>query len=157
MFILAISCLTASSLLWIHKMSMFILAISCLTASSLLWIIYLRFQVPVQYCSPQHQTLLSSAVTSTTGHCFLFGFVCSFFLELFLQSSPVVGHLPTLRVHLQCHILCLFILFMGVWRQEYWSGLPFHFPVDHVFWQNSPPWPVPLGWPCIAWLIVSLS
>ena len=23
--------------------------------------------------------------------------------------------------------------------------------------QNSPPWPVRLGWPCTAWLIVSLS
>ena len=29
-------------------------------------------------------------------------------------------------------MLCLFILFMGFSRQEYWSGLPFPSPVDHV-------------------------
>ena len=51
---------------------------------------------------------------------------------------------------------CLFILFMGFSRQEYWSGLPFPSPVDHVL-LNSPPWPVHLGWPYMAWLIVSLS
>ena len=30
------------------------------------------------------------------------------------------------------HILLLFILFIGFSKQEYWSGLPFHSPVDHV-------------------------
>ena len=30
----------------------------------------------------------------------------------------------------QC--FCLFILFMGFSRQEYWSGLPFPSPVDHI-------------------------
>ena len=28
--------------------------------------------------------------------------------------------------------LCLFILYMGFSRQEYWSGLPFLCPVDHI-------------------------
>ena len=37
----------------------------------------LTFQVPVQYCSLQHQTLLLSPVTSTTGCCFCFGSVSS--------------------------------------------------------------------------------
>ena len=45
---------------------------------------------------------------------------------------------------------------MGFSRQEYWSGLPFSYPVT-TFCQNSPPWPVSLGWPYMAWLIVSLS
>ena len=36
---------------------------------------------------------------------------------------------------------CLFILFMGFFRQEYWSTLPF--PLQRTtFCQNSPPWPV---------------
>ena len=36
---------------------------------------------------------------------------------------------------------CLFILFMGFFRQEYWSSLPF--PLQWTtFCQNSPPWPV---------------
>ena len=43
----------------------------------------LTFQVPIQYCYLQHQTL--SPVTSTTGCCFCFGFVSSFILELFLH------------------------------------------------------------------------
>ena len=45
----------------------------------------LTFQVPMQYCSLQHRTLLLSPVTSTTGCCFHFGSVSSFFLELFLH------------------------------------------------------------------------
>ena len=40
----------------------------------------LTFQVPMQYCSLQHQTLLPSPVTSTTGCCFCFASVTSFFL-----------------------------------------------------------------------------
>ena len=32
---------------------------------------------------------LPSSVTSTPGHCFCFGSISSFFLELFLHSSPV--------------------------------------------------------------------
>ena len=37
---------------------------------------------------------------------------------------------------------------MGLSRQKYWSGLPFPSPVDC---QTSPPWPVHLGWPHMAW------
>ena len=43
----------------------------------------LTVQVPMQYCSLQHRTLLLSPVTSTTGYCFWFGSIPSFFLELF--------------------------------------------------------------------------
>ena len=32
---------------------------------------------------------------------------------------------------------CLFILFVGCSRQEYWSGLPFPSPVDHVLSELS--------------------
>ena len=56
----------------------------------------LTFQVPMQYCSLQHRTLLLSPVTSTTGYCFRFGSNSSFFLKLFLHWSPVAyGHLLT--------------------------------------------------------------
>ena len=72
----------------IPKMSTFTLAISCLTTSNLPWFVDLTFQVPMQYCSLQHQTLVPSPVTSTTGCCFCFGSVSSFFLELFLHWSP---------------------------------------------------------------------
>ena len=70
-------------------MSTFTLAISCLTTSILPWFMDLAFQVSMQYCSLQHQALFPSPVTSTTGCCFCFGCVSSFFLELFLHWSPV--------------------------------------------------------------------
>ena len=73
----------------------FTLAISYLTTSHLPWFMDLTFQVPMQYCSLQHQTLLPSPVTSTTGCCFHFGFVSSFFLEWFLHLSPVAYWVPT--------------------------------------------------------------
>ena len=47
----------------------------------------LTFQVPMQYCSLQHWTLLPSPVASTAGCCFCFGSIPSFFLELFLHWS----------------------------------------------------------------------
>ena len=73
---------------------MFTLAISCLTTSNLFWFMDPTFQVPMQYCSLQHQTLLPS-ITSTTGYCFCLGSISSFFLELFLHWSPVAYWRPT--------------------------------------------------------------
>ena len=109
-------------------MVIFTLAISCLTTSNLPWFVDLTFQVPM------HQTLLLSPVTSTTGYWFCFGSVHPFFLELLLHWSPVAYWAPT---HLgsssfSVQSSCLFILFMRFLRQEYWSGLPFPSPVDHV-------------------------
>ena len=75
-------------------MSTFTLAISCLTTSNLPWFMDLTFQVPMQYCSLQHRTLLLSPVTSTTGWYFCFGFVSSLFLELFLHWSLVAYRAP---------------------------------------------------------------
>ena len=68
---------------------------SRLTTSNLPWFMDLTFQVPMQYCSLQHQTLLLSPVTSTTGYCFCFGSIPSFILELFLHWSPVAYWAPT--------------------------------------------------------------
>ena len=120
-------------------MSVFTLAIPCLTTSNLPWFTDLTFQVPMQYWSLEHRTLLPSPVTSTTGHCFHFGSISSFFLELFLHCSPVAHWAPTDLGSSSFGVLsfCLFILFMGFPRQEYWSGLPFPFPVDHVLLELS--------------------
>ena len=45
---------------------------------------------------------------------------------------------------------CLFILFMGFSRQEYWSGLSFPSPVDHILSDLStmtcPSWVAPRAW-----------
>ena len=71
---------------------MFILTISYLTTSNFPWFIGLTFQVPIQYCSLQHQILLSSPDTSTTECRIRFGPTSSFILGLLvilLHSSPV--------------------------------------------------------------------
>ena len=132
---------------------MFTLAISCLTTSNFPWFMHLIFQVPMQYCSLQLQTLLPSPVISTTGCCFCFGSVSLFFLVLFLHFSPVAYWAPTDLGSSSFSILSffLFILFMGFSRQEYWSGLPFPFLVT-TFCQTSSLWPIHLGWPHMAWL-----
>ena len=131
-------------------MSMFHLAISCLTMSNLRWFMDLTFQVPMLYCSLQHQTLLWPPDTCTTDHCFCFGPVSSFFLELLviaLCSFPVAYWTPSY----------LFAFSYRSWfsQQEYWSGLRFPPPVA-TFCQ-CPLWPVCLEWPCTEWPIASLN
>ena len=126
--------------------------ISCLTTSNLPWFMDLTFQVPMPYCFLQHQTLLLSPVPSITGYCFWFGSIPSFFLELFLHWSPVAYWTPTDLGSFSFSVLsfCLLILFMGFSRQEYWSGLPFPSPVDHILSDLStmtrPSWVAHTAW-----------
>ena len=137
--------------LLIPKMSTFTLAISCLTTSYLPWFMGLTFQVPMQYCSLQHRTLFPSPVTSTSRCCFSFGSVSSFFLELFLHWSAVAYWAPTDLGSSSFSVLsfCLFTLFIRFSRNEYWSGLPFPSPVEHILSDLSsmicPSW-VALHW-----------
>ena len=88
----------------------------------------------MQYCSLQHQTLLLLPVPSTSGCCFCFGSISSFFLELFLHWSLGAYREPTNLESSSFSFLsfCIFILFKGFSKQEYWSGLPFPSPVDHI-------------------------
>ena len=114
---------------------MFTLAISYLTTPNLPWFMDLTFQVPMQHWSLQHWTLLLSPVPSTTGCCFCFGSILSFFLESFLHWSLVAYWAPTDLGSSSFSVLsfCLFMLFLGFSRQEYWSGLPFPSPVEPRF------------------------
>ena len=75
----------------------------------------------MQYCSSQHHILLPSPVTSTTGCCFCFGSISSFFLELFLHYSPVAYWAPTNLGSSSFSVIpfCFFILFIVFSRQEY--------------------------------------
>ena len=129
---------------------MFTLAISCLSTPSLPWFMDLTFQVPMQYSSLQHWTLLPSPVTSTIGWCFCFGYVSSFFLELFVHWSPAAYWAPIDLASFSVLSFCLFILFMGFSRQEYWSGLPFPSPVDHIlshlYTMTRQSWVAPWAW-----------
>ena len=118
----------------------------------------LTFQVPMQYCSLQHRTLLPSPVTSTTRYHFCFGSILSFFLELSLHWSPVGYWAPTDLGSSSFSIpsFCLFILFMRFSRQVYWSGLPFPSPVDHILSDLStmtrPSWVAPHGMAKFHWV-----
>ena len=139
--------------LLIPRMSTFTLAITCLTTSNLPWFMDLTSQDPMQYCSLQHQSLLLSPVTSTTGCCFCLGSVPSFFLELFLHWSPVAYWAPTDLGSFSFSILsfCLFILFMGSQGKN--TEVVCHSLLQlTTFCHNSPPWPDCLGWPYTAWL-----
>ena len=137
---------------------MFTLVISFLTTSNLPWFVDLTFQIPMQYCSLQHRTLLLSPVPYTTGYCLCFGSFPSFFLELFLHWSPVAYCVPTDLGSSSFSILsfCLFMLVMGFSRQEHWSGLPFPSPVDHVLSDLStmtcPSWVAPHGMAWFHWV-----
>ena len=131
---------------------MFTLVISCLTTSNLPWFVDLTFQVPMQHFSLQHRTSHPSPVTSTAEPCFHFGSVSSIFLETFSHFSPVVYWTPIDLGSSSFSVLsfCPFMLFMGFSRQEYWSGLPFPSPVNHVLSDLSTmtclSWVAPRAW-----------
>ena len=131
-------------------MLMLTLAISCLTTSNLPSFMDLTFQVPMQYCSFQHWALLLSPVTSTTGYCFGFGSIPSFFLELFLHWSPVAYWAPTgPGSSSQNPIILPFHTVHGVLKARIlkWSLLQWT-----TFCQTSLPWAARPGWPHTAWL-----
>ena len=112
------------------------------------WFMDLTFQVGMKYWAFWHRTLFPSLVISRAGFCFYFVSVSSLFLELFLHWSPGAYWAPSDLGSSSFSVLSfgLFILFMGFSRQEYWRGLPFASPVDHVLSElsimNRPSWVV---------------
>ena len=133
-------------------MSMLTLAIFWLTTSNLHWFMDLTLQVPMQYCSLQHWTSLSPPITSTTGRCFHFGSASSFFLELFLHSSPVKYWAPTNLESSSFSILFAFS-YCPWGSQDKNAEVVCHSLLQWTtFYQNSWMWPIHLGW-----LIVSLG
>ena len=135
---------------------MFTLAISFLTTSM---VMDLTFQVPMQYCSLQHWSLLPPPDTSIAECQLCFGPASSFFLELFLRSSQVAFWTPTHLVGLIFQCYSYFVFSYCSWSsQGKNTGVVCHSLLQWaMFCQNFPPWPVRLGWFCTAWLIVSLS
>ena len=112
----------------------------------------------MQYCSLQHQTLFLSPVPSTTGHCFCFGSIPSFFLDLFLHWSPLAYWAPTGRCSnqpgeflFQYSINFPIPTVHGALKARIlkWFAIPFS---SGPHSQTSLPWPGRLGWPHTAWL-----
>ena len=122
------------------------LAISYLTTSNWPWFMDLKFQVPMQYCCYSIRPV-------TTGYCFCFGSIPSFFLELFLHWSPVAYWASTDLWCSSFSILsfCLFILSWGSQGKN--TEVVCHSLLQWTtFCQTSPPWPTHLGWSHMAWL-----
>ena len=100
-----------------------------------------------------HQTLLPSPVTSTTGRCFHFSSVSSFFLELFLHWSPVAYWAPTLLGSSSFSVLSFAFSYCSWGSQGKNTEVVCHSLLQWtMFCQRSPPWPSHLGWPHRAWL-----
>ena len=89
----------------------------------------LTFQVPLQYCSLQHQTLFPSPVTSTTGWYFCSGSISSLFLELFLHWSSVASLAPSDLGSSSFSVLCFLPFYAVHWvlkaRILKWFSIPF--------------------------------
>ena len=110
------------------------------------------FHFPMQYCSSQHQTFLSSPDTSTAEHHFCFGPTTSFFQEVLLtafRSSPVVywssselgggwGMGVAVCVIFQCYIFLPFSTVHGVLQARVQAGAGCHVLLQWIrFFQNS--------------------
>ena len=146
-------------------MSVFTLASFCLITSNLPWIVDLTFQVSMQYCSLQHWTLFPPD-TSTAEHCFCFGPATSFFLDLLVITlcSSLVAYwtLSDLGAGRVSHLL---LSYLSAFSYYSWAspgkntGMACRFTLHQwtTFCQNASLCPVCLGWPCMAWLIASLS
>ena len=142
-------------------MLMFTLAISCLTTSSFPWFMALTFQVfiySIFICSIflyriglyfHHQTHPQVGIVFAWLKCFIF------FLELLviaLCSSPVAYWTLSNLEYLFAFSYCSWGSHSKNTRVVCHSLLQWT-----TFYQNSSLWPVCLGWPCMAWLIASLS
>ena len=113
----------------------------------------LTFQVPMQYCSLKHRSLLLSPVTSTAGYCFCFGSIHSFFSGVIspVISSSILGTNRPGEFIFQCPI---FLPFHAEWvsQGKNTKVICHSFLQWTTFCQTSPPWSVHLGWPHVVWL-----
>ena len=88
-----------------------------------------------------------------TEHHFHFSPAASFFLEVSLCSSSV-AYGP------RAHLLVSYLFAFSYCSWDFWgknTGVSCHSFLWTTFCQNSPLWPVCLGWPCTTWLIASSS
>ena len=134
-------------------MSVFTLVISCWTTSNLPWFMDLTFQVPMQYCSLQHWILLLSPVPFATGGVFALTLSLHSFWSYFSTYLQFhTGNLLTWGVHLSVSYLFAFS-YCSWGSQGKNTEVVCHSLLQWTtFCQTSPPWPVCLGWPHMAWL-----
>ena len=136
-------------------MLMFTLAISCLTTSNLPWFMDLTFQVPMHCCSYSIRFYLY--ITSHIHNWVLFLlWLCLFILSVVISpllSSSILGTYRPGEFIFQCPIFLPFHTVQGVLKARILKWFPFS--VDHILSELSTM--TCLGWPYMAWFIVSLS
>ena len=120
----------------IPRMSMFTLVISCLTTSNLPLFMDLTFQVPMQYCSLQHQTFIMYDFQSKS-LCFITNLVfgikgikvsCS---GLFFRSSFSNEDFQVQYAFFPFNSLCWICRFSQKCKEAHWKLFPFlHYHVD---------------------------
>ena len=97
--------------------------------------------IPGSYAILLFTALDLTAITSLIHKWVLFLlWLCLFILSGLISpliSSSILGTYRPREFIFQCPSFCLFILFLGFSRQEYWSGLPFPSPVDHILSELS--------------------
>ena len=92
----------------------------------------------MQYFYLHHRNLLQSLLTSTTGCCFCFGSISSFFLELFLHYSPVAYWAPTDLGSSSFSVLfCLFILFRLKWEEVRKTTRAFRYDLNQITYDHT--------------------
>ena len=98
----------------------------------------LTFQDLMQYCYLQHQTFLPSPVTFTTGCCFCFGSVSSFFSVISpLFSSSTLGTYQSRQFIFHCPIFLSFHTVHGALKAKILKWFAFPCPADHVLSEIS--------------------
>ena len=104
----------------------------------------------------------SSDFTSIINHihhwvlsCFVF--ISSFFLKLFLHWSPVAYGTPTSMEISSFSAFFAFSYCSWDYQGKNTEVICYSLLQWTTFCHNSLPWPIHLGWPFTAWLIVSLS
>ena len=101
----------------------------------------------------EHWTLLLSPATSTTGYCFCFGSIPSFFLEFFVHWSPIAYWAPPNLGSSPFSFLSFCLSYCSWGSQGKNTEVVCHSLLQWTtFCQTSPPWPSHLGWPHRAWL-----
>ena len=137
-------------------MSMFTLTIFCLTTSNLPWFMDLTL-VP---CYIAFIALDLASITSHIHNWVLFllwlhPFILSGVISPLISSSILGTYRPG-SSSFRVLSFCLFMLFTGISRQEYWSGLPFPSPVDHILSDLStmtrPSWVAPHSMAKFHWV-----
>ena len=123
----------------------------CLSLPNLPWFLDLTFQVPMQYCSLQHQTLISPPETfraglffSTLGHTFH-----SFWATSLLFSSSILATYCPVDFIFQFHTFLSFHIVHGVLKTRMlkWFAIPFSSGQHFVRTPHHPSWVALHGMP----------